>query len=86
VNLGQAFEQSLSRSTEAKLSLNGDKDNSMNASNSSRIMGALMEKKIFLASGEAFGSDEPGWFRIVFAHPRDYLSLGLERMLEAITQ
>lgn len=50
------------------------------------IMDALMEKKVFLASGKAFGSDEEGWFRIVFAHPKEYLSKGLQRMVDVVTQ
>ncbi|KAF5027680.1 hypothetical protein F66182_164 [Fusarium sp. NRRL 66182] len=48
------------------------------------VMGKLMEKKIFLASGQAFGSEKPGWFRIVFSHPDEYLHLGLERVIEAL--
>ncbi|KAL4723227.1 hypothetical protein ACLX1H_009717 [Fusarium chlamydosporum] len=32
------------------------------------VMSKLMEKKVFLASGKAFGSEKPGWFRIVFSH------------------
>lgn len=51
---------------------------------SARIMDSLLEKKIFLASGEAFGTDEEGWFRIVFAHPKEYLRMGLERMLGVV--
>lgn len=44
----------------------------------------LLKHKIFLALGADFGSDVPGWFRIVFAHEKTYLHLGLERMIKAI--
>ncbi|KAK5996201.1 1-aminocyclopropane-1-carboxylate synthase-like protein 1 [Cladobotryum mycophilum] len=48
------------------------------------IAESLLGHKIFLASGENFGSEEPGWFRIVFSHPEDYLQEGLRRVLTAI--
>ena len=48
------------------------------------VMTALLDKKVFLASGKAFGSEWPGWFRIVFAHDVDYLNEGLERVLQAL--
>ncbi|RGP59475.1 hypothetical protein FLONG3_11169 [Fusarium longipes] len=48
------------------------------------VMSKLMEKKIFLASGKAFGSEKPGWFRIVFSHADEYLDLGLGRVMEAL--
>lgn len=50
------------------------------------IMDTLMEKRVFLASGRAFGSDEEGWFRIVFAHPEEYLSMGLQRIVDVVRQ
>ncbi|KAM0434000.1 hypothetical protein ACHAPT_003944 [Fusarium lateritium] len=48
------------------------------------VMKELLDKKVFLASGEAFGSEKPGWFRIVFSHPDEYLDMGLERVVEAL--
>ncbi|KAJ4141881.1 hypothetical protein NW754_014671 [Fusarium falciforme] len=48
------------------------------------VMKKLLEKKVFLASGEAFGSEKPGWFRIVFSHPDEYLDMGLKRVVEAL--
>lgn len=48
------------------------------------VMSKLMEKKVFLASGKAFGSEKPGWFRIVFSHVDEYLDLGLERVMDAL--
>ncbi|KAF5554097.1 1-aminocyclopropane-1-carboxylate synthase [Fusarium phyllophilum] len=49
-----------------------------------RLQETLLNHKIFLALGADFGSDIPGWFRIVFAHEATYLNLGLERMMIAI--
>ena len=48
------------------------------------VMNALLGQKIFLASGKQFGSEWPGWFRIVFAHDIDYLEKGLQRVLQAL--
>ncbi|KAL7931350.1 PLP-dependent transferase [Trichoderma chlorosporum] len=50
------------------------------------IATALLKHKIFLASGTAFGSEKPGWFRIVFSHPEDYLREGLKRVLKALAE
>ena len=50
----------------------------------SEVMHALLGEKVFLASGKQFGSERPGWFRIVFAHDVDYLRRGLERVLQAL--
>jgi len=49
-----------------------------------RLQENFLKHKIFLALGADFGSDVPGWFRIVFAHEKTYLHLGLERMIKAI--
>lgn len=48
------------------------------------VMDALLEQKLYLASGTLFGSETPGVFRIVFSHPTDYLQEALDRMLKAI--
>ncbi|KAH8883529.1 1-aminocyclopropane-1-carboxylate synthase C [Thozetella sp. PMI_491] len=45
---------------------------------------ALLRNKVFLASGAAFGSDVPGWFRIVFAHQKIYLDEGLKRIVQTV--
>lgn len=45
---------------------------------------ALLKHKVFLASGLQFGSEEPGWFRIVFTQKMDYLNEGLKRIAMAI--
>lgn len=49
------------------------------------IYDKLMAKKVFLASGDVTGAEEPGWFRLVFSQPREYLELGLRRIVEAIS-
>lgn len=48
------------------------------------VMKKLLGNRVFLASGEAFGSEKPGWFRIVFSHPDEYLEMGLERVIKAL--
>lgn len=45
---------------------------------------SLLKHKVFLASGKGFGSDKPGWFRIVFAHRELYLAEGLRRIVQAV--
>lgn len=49
------------------------------------MMQKMLAKKVFIASGAEFGGEEPGWFRIVFTHPRDYLKEGLKRMIAALS-
>lgn len=49
-----------------------------------KVMSVLLESKVFLAAGKQFGSEWPGWFRIVFAHDVDYLSDGLQRTVRAL--
>jgi 1-aminocyclopropane-1-carboxylate synthase len=46
-------------------------------------MQALMAEKLFLASRATFGSEKPGWFRIVFTQPRELVLEGLARMLQS---
>ncbi|KAM0715719.1 hypothetical protein Q7P37_009219 [Cladosporium fusiforme] len=49
------------------------------------VMNLMLTNKVFLASGKQFGSEKPGWFRIVFAHEVDYLNEGLKRVLKALS-
>ncbi|KAK1143709.1 hypothetical protein N8T08_006109 [Aspergillus melleus] len=51
---------------------------------SDRVMQKLVEKKVFLASGPLFGSEDDGWFRIVFTHPQEHLEEALRRILDAL--
>lgn len=48
------------------------------------INNALLEHKVFLASGVQFGSEKPGWFRIVFSQREKLLYLGLSRIEKAL--
>lgn len=50
------------------------------------VMDSLLKEKVFLASGVQFGSEVAGWFRIVFSQKRDYLDLGLGRVMKALGQ
>lgn len=45
---------------------------------------ALLSEKVVLATGTDFGSEELGWFRIVFSHPKHILEEGLRRILAAV--
>lgn len=49
-----------------------------------RVEAALLQQRVYLASGAAFGSARPGWFRIVFAHDEAYLRRGLEKVVDAM--
>lgn len=69
VNLGKAYGAS-HQTTESDL----DQDS----------MAALLRERVFLASGVQFGSEKPGWFRIVFSQKREYLDMGLQRIVAAI--
>lgn len=44
----------------------------------------LMDANVFLATGESFHSDVPGWFRIIFTLPRDQLEEGLRRIVSVL--
>lgn len=48
------------------------------------VMQALLKNKVFLASGKNFGSEVPGWFRIVFSQDEGYLREGLGRIMAAM--
>ena len=48
------------------------------------VMDALLQQKLYLASGTVFGSETSGVFRIVFSHPEDYVDEALRRMMRAI--
>lgn len=48
------------------------------------VMQRLLKQRVFLASGALFGSEESGWFRIVFSQRREYLKEALDRIIAAI--
>ena len=45
---------------------------------------ALLDAKVFLAPGATFGSEKPGWFRIVFSQSRENLREGFRRIEEVL--
>ncbi|KAJ5352360.1 hypothetical protein N7452_001334 [Penicillium brevicompactum] len=48
------------------------------------ILLKLRKEKVYIARGRIYASEEAGWFRMVFAHPKDVLEEGLNRMLRAV--
>ena len=48
------------------------------------VMQALLDKKVFVASGALFGSEKSGWFRIVFSIPQEVLEEALRRIMLAL--
>jgi bifunctional pyridoxal-dependent enzyme with beta-cystathionase and maltose regulon repressor activities len=48
------------------------------------ILARLRKEKVYIAPGTAYAAEEEGWFRMVFAHPRNVLEQGLNRMLRAL--
>lgn len=50
------------------------------------VKDALLQNKVFIASGAQFGSEKPGWCRLAFGQKRDYLDEGLRRIVTAIEQ
>ena len=70
VNLGQAYKV---RHSQIKVDDLSD-----------HVMQLLLKHKIFLASGVQFGSEQPGWFRIVFSNLPELLEEGLHRIIFAL--
>jgi bifunctional pyridoxal-dependent enzyme with beta-cystathionase and maltose regulon repressor activities len=54
------------------------------AATDKEITAKLRKEKVYIAAGTAYAAEEAGWFRMVFAHPRNVLEEGLNRMLRAI--
>ena len=48
------------------------------------VMDLLLERRVFVANGRSFGSEDNGWFRIVFSVDRVNLMEGLERVAAAL--
>ena len=49
-----------------------------------QVVDRLVSQRVYLGHGDAFGSELPGWFRIVFAQQRHLLCEGLRRMVCAL--
>jgi aspartate/methionine/tyrosine aminotransferase len=48
------------------------------------IFDKLLKGKVYVAHGTAYGSENPGWFRLVFAHPLPWLEEAMARIMRAI--
>ncbi|KAE8381470.1 pyridoxal phosphate-dependent transferase [Aspergillus bertholletiae] len=48
------------------------------------ILQALRGRKLYITSGSTYASEQTGWFRIAFAHPKHVLDEGLKRLIQAI--
>lgn len=48
------------------------------------IFRKLLDNKVYVAHGAAYGSEIPGWFRVVFAHPLPWLEEAMARIMRAI--
>ncbi|OOF93287.1 hypothetical protein ASPCADRAFT_7519 [Aspergillus carbonarius ITEM 5010] len=48
------------------------------------LYGRLMENRVHLASGTAYGAEQPGWFRVVFAHPETWMEEAVRRIVRAL--
>ncbi|KAL4733741.1 pyridoxal phosphate-dependent transferase [Aspergillus similis] len=44
----------------------------------------LLDNKVYVAHGTAYGSENPGWFRLVFAHPLPWLEEAMRRICRAM--
>lgn len=85
INLGKAFlEQHPEEATRTLNSIAGEGKESVKPALTDVINQKLMANKIFLASGDVTGAEEPGWFRLVFSQPRDYVEEGMRRIVDAI--
>ena len=50
----------------------------------SRIYKKLLEKRVYIVSGDEAGAEEPGWFRLVFTQPKELVEECIKRIAEAI--
>lgn len=48
------------------------------------LLGLFLEHKVYIYSGKDFGSERPGWFRIVFSQNEIQLETGLRRVMDAL--
>ncbi|KAI8680810.1 hypothetical protein LRP88_04414 [Fusarium phalaenopsidis] len=48
------------------------------------LMKLFLDYKVYISSGKDFGSEQPGWFRIVFSQDEVQLRTGLERVATAL--
>ncbi|KAL4755788.1 pyridoxal phosphate-dependent transferase [Aspergillus foveolatus] len=48
------------------------------------LLSRLRKQGVYMTSGSTYACEEPGWFRVVMAHPRHVLEEGLRRMMRAL--
>ncbi|KAJ0418812.1 pyridoxal phosphate-dependent transferase [Aspergillus carlsbadensis] len=48
------------------------------------LLSRLRLEGVYMTSGATYACEEPGWFRVVMAHPRRVLEEGLKRMMRAL--
>lgn len=48
------------------------------------LLSRLRQEGVYMTSGSTYACEEPGWFRVVMAHPRHVLQEGLRRMMLAL--
>ncbi|CAN9210832.1 unnamed protein product [Alternaria alternata] len=70
VNLGKSWQRT-SRNSEA--------------SENAAIFEALLQKKIFVVSGDSAGAEHPGWFRIVFSQKREVVTEAISRIANVVS-
>jgi len=46
----------------------------------------MVRAGVWLATGESFQSEEPGWFRITFALPEGEMALGIRRLSKVLRE
>ncbi|KAF2020877.1 putative aspartate aminotransferase [Aaosphaeria arxii CBS 175.79] len=49
------------------------------------ILKRLRREKLYITSGVGYRSEQTGWFRIVFAHSKELLDEGLQRMIRGLS-
>ena len=52
--------------------------------NDGGITTLLRENKVYITAGSGYRAEQPGWFRVVIAHPKSVLDEGLKRIIQAI--
>lgn len=48
------------------------------------ILAKIRAARVYITSGATYACEEPGWFRVVIAHPWDILETGLKRIVDAV--
>ena len=76
VELRTAYLRNHCRSTDVSLSEGTEIDRELH--------NKLLDNRVFIGLGSAYGDEFGGRFRIVFTHPDDYLDRGLEKIWQVV--